>query len=121
MSHNFRIKTIGTQADILHILIPNCLDTVTAYHFQDKIESCIQAGFSKYIIDLGDAKYVSSAGIQVILLLQKQIDDNHGRVILTNIPEKIYRLFTIIGITEMCGMAETVAQALHTFEPDEQH
>ncbi|GAK56858.1 anti-anti-sigma regulatory factor [Candidatus Vecturithrix granuli] len=120
MSHNFRIRTLGIQADILHLLIPNCLDTVTAYCLQDKIESFIRAGFSKYIIDLSDATYVSSAGIQVIILLQKRMYDNHGGVVLTNIPEKIYRLFAKIGVTEMCGMAETIAQALQTFESDEQ-
>lgn len=120
MSHNFRIRTIGTQANILHVLIPNCLDTVTAYHLQDKIESFIRAGFFKYIIDLSDVKYVSSAGIQVMILLQKQIHDNHGGVVLTNIPEKIYHLFAKIGIIEMFEMAETSAQALQTLESDEQ-
>ncbi len=120
MSHNFRIRTLGTETDILHLLIPNCLDTLTAYDLQDKIESCIRAGFFKYIIDLSDAKYVSSAGIQVLILLQSQMETKHGKVILTNTPEKICSLFAKIGITEMFGMADTLSQALYLVESDEQ-
>ena len=37
MSNNFLIRTIGSQSDIAHILIPTALDTMTAYQLQKKM------------------------------------------------------------------------------------
>lgn len=121
MSRKFWVKTIGTQSDIIYLIIPGSLDTVSAYHLQEEIEALIRQGFFKYIIDLGEAKYISSAGIQIFSFLHKHTRDTHeGGIILTNIPPRIYRLFTQIGIHEMLRMTETVAQALEMFEPNEQ-
>jgi len=120
MSSNFLIRIIGSHPDIAHIFIPTSLDTMTAYHLQEKIESLIRNGLYKYIINLEDVVYVSSAGIQVLHNVQRGLRSKHGGMILTNIPEKISHLFDTIGVTTIFEMTDTVEQAVEKFEPDEQ-
>jgi anti-anti-sigma factor len=119
MNSHFRIKTIGSQLDIAHILIPESLDTITAYQLQEKIKYLMSNGTYKCIIDFEDVRYFSSAGIEVLFRLQKELRSKHGGMILANIAEKILRLFDTIGIITMFRITDTVEQAIKEFEPDE--
>ena len=116
MSKKFLIRTIGSKADIAYILIPTALDTMTAYQLQEKIESLIQNGIYKYIINLEDIEYISSAGVEALYRLQRELHGKHGGVILTSIPKKIFDLFDKIGVMTMFGIADTVEQAIKEFE-----
>ncbi len=120
MSHNFLIRTIGAQADITHVLIPEALDTLTAYHLQERMQMLFKNGLFKYIINLEDVRYISSTGIQILFLLQQELDNYDGKMVLTNVSEKISLLFEAIGVMPLLGITENVEQAMEKLDTNEQ-
>ena len=112
MSKHFLIRTIGEKSDIAHIQIPSALDSQTAYQLLDKIEALSQAGLSKYIVNLEDVQYISSTGIEVIFRLQHELHKKYGRVLVTNIPHKIYKLFAQVGVMAIMQVADSLEQAV---------
>ena len=120
MSRNFLVRKIGMKSDVAHILIPEALDTMTAYHLRERMDILLQDGFLKYIINLEDVKFISSTGIQVLFLLQRDLRKKKGKMVLTNVSEKISGLLDTIGVITMFGITEDVEQALNECEPDEE-
>ncbi|GAK50792.1 hypothetical protein U14_02033 [Candidatus Moduliflexus flocculans] len=112
MSHNFLIRKIGAKEDIAHIIVPAALDSQTAYDLLDRIKRLSQTGMSKYIINLEDAQYISSTGIEILFRLQREYGEQYGTVLVTNIPEKIIGIFEKVGAMILLEIAETLEKAV---------
>ena len=112
MSHNFLIRKVGAKEDIAHILVPAALDAQTAYDLLEKIKRLSQTGLSKYIINLEDAQYISSTGIEILFRLQREYREQYGQVLVTNIPQKIVGIFEKVGAMILLDIVETLEQAV---------
>ena len=112
MSKHFLIRKIGAKADIAHIQIPSALDSQTAYQLLEKIEDLSQAGMSKYIVNLEDVQYISSTGVEVIFRLQQEFREKYGRLLVTNIPQKISQLFDKVGVMKILQVTDSLEQAV---------
>ncbi len=115
MSHNFLIRKIGAQEDIAHILVPAALDSQTAYDLLERIGLLAQMGLSKYIINLEDAQYISSTGIEILFRLQKEYHEKYGTVVVTNIPEKIAKIFEKVGALILLRVTDSLEHAVEQF------
>ncbi len=58
------------QSGTLTVTVSGRIDTVTAPQFQDGVKPDLE-GVSNLVIDFADVKYISSAGLRVLLSLQK--------------------------------------------------
>jgi anti-anti-sigma factor len=114
------IEQCGRQHDIAHIQVFGSLDTVAAYTFQEKMQSLIQSGLYRFIIDLRELEYISSAGIGVFPGMEAAIQTQQGRLLFVYVPEKIHKLFAMIGLTSMFTMKATFVEALQELDGHEQ-
>ena len=112
MSHNFLIRKIGAKEDIAHIIVPAALDSQTAYDLLERIKRLSQTGLSKYIINLEDAQYISSTGIEILFRLQREYREQVGTVLVANIPEKIAGIFEKVGAMILLEISETLEKAV---------
>jgi anti-anti-sigma factor len=116
MSEKVEIKEIGAQSDILFIRIRDSLNTVVAYYLQEQLLGLIDQGFRKFLVDLEELEYLSSAGValfsSVILKLQRQ----HGKIIFINISDKIYEILRLTRMINIFTVAESHEQALSDLE-----
>jgi len=110
----------GSQSDIAIVQIYDSLDTLSAYTFQEKMDTLIKTGVYKYIIDLEQLEYISSAGIGVFFGLLPEIQKQNGDIVFVHVSEKIHKLFEMIGLTAIFGIKDTLEKAIEEFEPDEQ-
>jgi anti-sigma B factor antagonist len=117
MRDTVQIRTIGSQSDIALIKLRGFLDTVSAYHLQQQGDELIQNGIYKYIFNLEQLEYISSAGIETFHDLAQKVRTHKGEIIFTNVPEKIHKLFEIIGTTTtfFC-IKKTVQEAIKEFK-----
>ena len=112
IGRSFLIRKIGKQADIAHIQLPSALDSMTAYQLLDQIDLLARKGFSKYIVNLEEVEYISSTGIEVMFRLQRELHEQYGEVLMTNIPEKIYTLFDKVGVMTILNATKSLEQAV---------
>jgi anti-anti-sigma factor len=110
---------IGSQSDVALIKIRGFLDTVSAYHLQEKCDDLIKKGTYKYIIDCEYLEHTSSAGIETFHSMAQRLQKYNGEIIFTNVPAKIHRLFKLIGTTTFFKVKNTVQEAAKELESHE--
>ena len=74
------------------------LDTVTAPSLEAEI-SCIP-NITTLILDLSELDYTSSAGLRVLLVAQKRMNNN-GKMIIRNVSPSVMEVFDITGFSDI--------------------
>ena len=76
-------------ADVVTLGLSGRLDGTTAKAFEEKILGQIESGDRRFIIDLEQLDYVSSAGLRVFLLAGKRLDSTNGKLVLCGFKKTI--------------------------------
>lgn len=79
----------------LKIAISGRLDTTTAPELEKELDF---TGITSVEFDLADLEYVSSAGLRVILMVQKNMK---GNFVLKNVKPEIMEIFEITGFADI--------------------
>lgn len=75
------------------------IDTLSAPEFEKKVGEIID-GVSELVLDMAKVEYVSSAGLRVILKIQKLML-RQGKMKLTNVNESVMEVFEITGFSDI--------------------
>lgn len=77
------------------------LDTLTAVDFEKEIHGILADNAVSVILDGSELTYVSSAGLRLLLTLQKGMTAKGGTLRLRNIKEEIMDIFNITGFSSI--------------------
>ena len=91
--------TENLEDGILNVLLDGKLDTGTTPQVAEEIESDIENA-EKIIIDMKELKYISSAGLRLLLSLHKKMATKGGLVI-KNVNETNMEIFDFTGFTDI--------------------
>jgi anti-sigma B factor antagonist len=116
MSDNVKIRKIETQSDLLLITIRGSLDTVVAYHLQEQVEKLIKKGHYKFLVNLEELDYISSAGVGLFSAIILDLQRHHGKIIFINISEQVYEVLKLTHLIEIFTIAETQEEAIKQLE-----
>lgn len=90
-------KTLnGTE---MNVSIVGRLDTTTAPQLESEVKLNI-VGVKKLILDFAGLEYLSSAGLRVLLALQKSMN-KQGEMIIRNVNETICEIFELTGFIDI--------------------
>ena len=87
------------EAEKLTVAPEGRLDTATAPEFEQKIGEILE-GVSALVLDMTKVEYVSSAGLRVILKVQK-VMFNQGKMKLIGVSESVMEVFEITGFSNI--------------------
>jgi anti-sigma B factor antagonist len=79
------------------IAISGRLDTVSSPQLQSEMEA-VTAEAESVVLDLKDLEYISSAGLRVILLVKKAMDQK-GTLVLKNVSETVMAILDVTGFS----------------------
>lgn len=79
------------------------IDTMTAPEFEKKVSEIITNDTTDLVLDMTNVEYVSSAGLRVILKLQK-IMFNMGKMTVTGVNETVMEVFEITGFADILNI-----------------
>jgi|GEM_PF-5184434 len=87
-----------------------------------QIEQHIQyrPGLPGVVFDLAGLEFINSAGLGALFQVNRRLRDRGARLAFANVPPMIVRMFRAVGLTRLCGLAETVEQALAWLQ-EQQH
>lgn len=77
------------------------LDRSTSLGFSDDMEKIVDESVDEIVIDLKDAIYISSAGLRIILALEKKMENSDGNLTIRNIPDMIMEVFVETGLSDI--------------------
>jgi anti-sigma B factor antagonist len=88
------------------------LDSTTAQQFRDRLIALVQAGRSAIVVDLKNVIYISSAGFQALLVVNRATAESQGKLALCGLSGGVKRLFEISSLTELFLICQTRADGI---------
>jgi anti-sigma B factor antagonist len=90
------------QVGEVHVLaLAGRLDTETSADLELALQDLQATGATRFVIDLGEIGYVSSAGLRVLLALAKQLDGGRGSLKLCALNEAVKQVFDVAGFSRL--------------------
>lgn len=89
------------KADAVVLALSGKLDATTAKTFEKKILSQIESGERRFVINLAQLDYISSAGLRVFLLAAKRLNSANGKILLSSLQDSVREVFDITGFSSV--------------------
>jgi len=110
------LKTEEREDTMIVSLIGNLIDQQQSEEIFLFWEKEMENGRKKFIVDMSDAKYMNSTGLNILINLLTKTRNNGGEVILTNLSEKIKELYMITKLDSIFTITDNLDDAVKKFE-----
>lgn len=77
------------------------LETTTVHNFEVQIHSLFTLNAPDITLDCGGLSYVSSAGLRILLVLQKSVSLNNGTLVFKNMLPVVREVFDMTGFSSI--------------------
>jgi anti-sigma B factor antagonist len=107
------IKTIGEVK--VAVIVPR-FDSHTAEEVETALTAVIEKGTKRVLCDFSLTKYISNAGLRVLLLTAKGLQKSGGQLVLCSLSSTVREVFEIAGLTQLFTIYDSVGLALKDLE-----
>jgi anti-anti-sigma factor len=107
--------TVTDAGGVKVVRIEGQLDTQTSPHAQAQLTQLIDQGATKLVVNFEKLNYISSAGLDALLIAAKQLEDNSGELRVCSLNEVVQEVFDISGFTTILTVTKTEPEALEGF------
>ncbi len=92
------------------------IDSQTASELAQVFDSIIDAGRFNIVFDMQDVDYISSAGLRVLIDVQKTCKRwNRGKVVLVNVNPSVREVLDLVGFEPLFQSFDDLASAVGSF------
>ena len=89
----------NTDGTLCTVTLAGRLDTTTAPELEEALNGILGAA-KNLVFDIEDLLYVSSAGLRVFLMMQKDVMKKGGSMKVLHPTEDVREIFSVTGFTE---------------------
>jgi len=116
-TEEFRMEIIKTQYKHCDLVtITGRVDSFTAPKLGEALSEMTQIGKYHIILEMDDVEYVSSAGLRVMIDIQKTCkQQNKGEVLLVSVPKRIFETLELAGFVPLFRFFDNVTEAVGNF------
>lgn len=114
MPNPFAIQT-SVEDSLVIITLEGFVDAHTAPQFESAVQSEIDAGHIRLIVDCEKLSYISSAGLGVFMSFVEEVRDRGGDIKICGLVPKVKHTFEILGFQDIFEMLEDQSAAKHKF------
>lgn len=107
------LKQEKGKIDVLYI--KGYLDAHTAPVLEKEIQTLVDKGKYKILVNFKDLVYISSAGLGVFMGFIENIREHGGDIKLSNMNSKIFRVFDLLGFPTLYDILDNEQDALNRF------
>jgi len=94
-------QDVKKNQDYVIVSLEGRIDGMTTPLLNTTFQEQINAGLRKIAVDLGKVHYISSVGLRVFLILQKQLSRVSGKLVLRNPSQEVMQVFDLSGFTKL--------------------
>ena len=110
----FNIVT-KNNSDISILHLEGFLDAHTSGELERCLEDLISGQKYKVVVNFDKLNYISSAGLGVFMAFIETMRENNGDIKLSNMSDKIYNIFDMLGFPLLFEIFKDEASALEKF------
>ena len=107
--------TIVAKGDVSVINLKGYLDAHTAPALENNFTQLIDNNRFKIVVNFEELAYISSAGLGVFMAYIEKIRDNKGDIKLSNMSEKVYNIFDLLGFPLLYEIFKSEEDAISKF------
>lgn len=92
------------------------IDSATSPKFAEALDSIINEGRHKIVLDMEEVEFMSSAGLRVLIGAQKACRRyNRGEVALALVPQRVYEAMDLAGFIPLFSFYDDITSAVGSF------
>lgn len=114
MPSPFSVRT-DSDSGFAVIRLEGAVDAHTAPQFEAAVQSAIDAGQRRIVIDCEKLSYISSAGLGVFMGFVEEVRDEGGDIKICGLSEKARQPFEILGFDSLFDFCPDVESAKSRF------
>ena len=99
--------------------IKGAINAHTVNEFEKVLEQCVENGEYNILINCKELDYISSAGLGALMGVIESVKSNYGDIKLCNTSSSVYRVFDILGFTELFQIYDNFDDGLKAFAKNE--
>jgi len=103
---------ITQSGDIALVLVDAKFDTSTSGEIGQKLIDLIDSGSKKMLVDFSKTEYISSAGLRVMLVVAKRLQQGGGKMTLACMKPFVFDVFKMSGFDRIFDICDTKEKAL---------
>jgi len=107
--------SIKEKGDVSVINLKGYLDAHTAPTLENNFTQLIENSKYKIVVNFEDLAYIRSAGLGVFMAYIESIRDNKGDIKLTNMSDKVFNIFDLLGFPLLYEIYKNEEEALKKF------
>jgi anti-sigma B factor antagonist len=107
--------SIKENGDVSIINLKGFLDAHTAPTLENNFTQLINSNKFKIVVNFKDLSYISSAGLGVFMAYIESIRDNRGDIKLTNMSDKVFNIFDLLGFPLLYEIYKNEEEAIKKF------
>lgn len=106
---------IGREGDVTVVRVEGELVVGNRTALKDGVLERVAAGDRKFLVDFGEAGYIDSSGLGVLVSLSKQIREEGGDLRICGLDEDLRTLFELTRLDTLFDITEDRGTALDDF------
>jgi anti-sigma B factor antagonist len=115
MPNPFSVQTDTTDGfAVIHL--EGAVDAHTAPQFEEAVQSVIEAGQNKIVVDCEKMSYISSAGLGVFMGFIEEVREQDGDIKICGLSDKVKQPFEILGFESLYDFCPDVECAKKQFD-----
>ena len=114
MPNPFAVSTTQSNG-IAIITLDGFVDAHTAPQFEAEIQSQLDAGNVRIVVDCSKLNYISSAGLGVFMSFIEEVREQQGDIKISGLVPKVRHTFEILGFHDLFEMIDDLHTALASF------
>lgn len=107
--------SIRENGDVSIINLKGFLDAHTAPTLENNFTQLIKDSKYKIVVNFEELAYISSAGLGVFMAFIENIRDNKGDIKLTNMSDKVFNIFDLLGFPLLYEIYKNEQEAIKKF------
>jgi anti-sigma B factor antagonist len=107
--------TIHQHQTIQVVKVEDLYSEISNNEILSDVQSYIEKGFNKFVIDLSDLRFMNSVGLNFLLSMMKNSEKSGGELAVANANEQILGLLEITKLKQLFNLKPSVETALQEF------
>jgi stage II sporulation protein AA (anti-sigma F factor antagonist) len=101
-----------SAGDVVVAKLAGRLDSSSASSAEEQLMQLIGSAAPRLAIDLSKLEYISSAGLRVLLLVARKVQQAHGKLALFGLTPSVHEVFSISGFNTIFTIRDDAAAAI---------
>ena len=106
------IESERREGDVLIVTTGDRVDSLNARDFQEALQAEISASDRALVLDLSRLTYISSAGLRVILLIGKTLQEQKATLAVCSLSGPVREVFEVSGFDKIIQVHDSQAEAI---------